>query len=137
MADGDANSFEILLPADSDAAGIARRFVAEHAASLQTDLVADAELLVSELVTNAVRYGRAQITMRMNLEPPLIGVTVHDEGEALPPSSITPQQADDASGRGLLIVASLSSTWGVNVDDGASGKTVWFHIRPDETPSAS
>lgn len=114
-----------------DAPAIARRFVAEEAAELPADLVADAELLVSELVTNAVVHGRAAITLRVCVDPPGIGIAVHDRGnsefdlsDALPDPTLP-------HGRGLLIVRALASSWGVTPSDPPPGKTVWFRLEPE------
>ncbi|MGI8678713.1 MAG: ATP-binding protein [Jatrophihabitans sp.] len=126
------SDFRIELASNPDSAGVARRFVAEHADSLPADLVEDAALLVSELVTNAVRYGRPAITLRVRLQPPLIGVEVHDEGEMLPaavPDRVLPTAR---SGRGLVIVDQVSSAWGVTPTHAPPGKTVWFRLEPSD-----
>jgi anti-sigma regulatory factor (Ser/Thr protein kinase) len=113
---------------------IARDFVDDHRDSLSPALIADAQLLVSEIVTNAVLHGRPDITLAMRLEPPGLGVVVTDSGDALPQ---VPSEAPDpgqASGRGLLIVAAIASAWGVSPADPPPGKAVWFDLHPPQTP---
>lgn len=120
------------LPSDVDAPSAARRFVGELAQDLPSDLADDAELLVSELVANAVQHGRPDITLRVSLDPPLIGVSVQDDGEAVPKTAVGRPHPTAESGRGLCLVDRVSSTWGVTPNDPPPGKTVWFHIDPRE-----
>lgn len=117
------------LPPEPSAVVIAREFVAEHASDLPEELKLDAELLVSELVANAVQHGQPEITLSINADPPGIGVQVTDEGNYLP---ALPDRAPDVrqpSGRGLRLVDSLSTSWGVTPNEPPPGKTVWFEIR--------
>ncbi|MDV5143714.1 SpoIIE family protein phosphatase [Streptomyces sp. SBC-4] len=81
-----------------------------------------ATLVVSELVTNAVRYGAAPITLRLirDSEAGLI-CEVGDAGRAAP--HLRHAKAVDEGGRGLLICATLAENWGVRYRD--EGKTVW------------
>ena len=116
------------LPPSLDAAAFARHYLAEHADGLDPDLVYDAQLLLTELVANAVTHGRPDITLQLRLEPPGIGVRVHDGGDA---QFVVPRDAapDQPSGRGLRIVSMLASEWGVETSAGTPGKTVWFRLR--------
>jgi len=118
------------LPAEPSAVAIARSFVAEYASGLDPVLRDDAELLVSELVSNAVQHGRPSISLRVRTDPPGIGIEVQDEGPDLP--SLPPEEptTDRPSGRGLRIVAALASDWGVQSADGGLGKVVWFTLEP-------
>jgi anti-sigma regulatory factor (Ser/Thr protein kinase) len=118
------------LSKDLDAPALARRFVAEQGASLPADVVADAELLVSELVTNAVLYGRAAITLRVNVDPPGIGIAVHDSGDDAIDVAANRPDPNAPGGRGLLIVRAIATAWGVMPSDPPPGKTVWFRLEP-------
>ncbi|WP_405905178.1 SpoIIE family protein phosphatase [Streptomyces sp. NBC_00828] len=87
------------------------------------DLGFTAELVVSELVTNAVRYGRPPIRLRL----------IHDRSllcEVSDDSSTTPHQRRarvyDEGGRGLLLVAQLAERWGTR--HARHGKTVWAEL---------
>jgi anti-sigma regulatory factor (Ser/Thr protein kinase) len=128
----EAEDFGVVLELSTgaNAPAIARRFVKEHASDLAIDLKNDAELLVSEVVTNAVVHGRPAITLRVSTDPPGIGIAVHDFGEMLPPTSPAQVTPSATHGRGLLIVEALASTWGVIPNDPPPGKTVWFRLTP-------
>ncbi|MGW0925754.1 ATP-binding SpoIIE family protein phosphatase [Streptomyces sp. NPDC002755] len=110
------------LPADASVVSTARRLVGRQLASWNLDDAAfTSELIVSELVTNAIRYGKEPIRLRL----------VHDQGkllsEVMDANSTSPhlRQARDSDegGRGLHIVMQLSSRWGVR--HSRQGKTVW------------
>ena len=71
-----------------------------------TDLIPTAELLVSELVTNAVRYAQGKIGLRLVLEGGLV-IEVLDDSAALP--RLRHPDDDDERGRGLQVVSQLPS----------------------------
>jgi anti-sigma regulatory factor (Ser/Thr protein kinase) len=128
VTDSPSAPTSIELPASLDAAAFARRYLAEYAADLDADLVFDAQLLLTELVANAVKHGSPVITLQLRLDPTGIGVRVHDHGERLPvvPADAAP---DQPHGRGLRIVSTLAAEWGVETVPGRPGKTVWFQLR--------
>jgi anti-sigma regulatory factor (Ser/Thr protein kinase) len=119
---------QIALPPNSEAPSIARSFVVDRGAGLPADVVTDAELLVSELVSNAVLHGSPAITLRVDLDPPCIGVEVEDHGKSVPNTTIEPPAPTMLSGRGLMIVDKLSAAWGVTPTDPPPGKSVWFEL---------
>jgi anti-sigma regulatory factor (Ser/Thr protein kinase) len=125
-----ANSVLVELPADPVAIQIARQFVSEHGKALSPELMGDAELLVSELVTNAIRHGRPAITLRIRLDPPGIGVEVRDEGPGEPVVPLEEPSSSQPSGRGLRLVDAVASSWGVRRAENPPGKIVWFTLRP-------
>jgi anti-sigma regulatory factor (Ser/Thr protein kinase) len=87
------------------------------------ELVSDVLVIVSELYTNAVRYGVPPITLRLRLTGRCLCGEVSDFGVIFVPTLRT--ASDDAeSGRGLQIVAALATGWGV--DPQPIGKAVWF-----------
>jgi anti-sigma regulatory factor (Ser/Thr protein kinase) len=120
------------LPANSDAPSIARDFVGQHGADLPANLVEDAQVIVSELVTNAVEHGRPDIVLRLRRHPPGIGVAVEDHGDEQPELPSGPVDPDAVGGRGLLIVDALASHWGVTASALPPGKTVWFELEPGD-----
>ncbi|MET8893714.1 SpoIIE family protein phosphatase [Streptomyces albogriseolus] len=78
------------------------------------------ELVVSELVTNAVRYGEPPIRLRLIRDRTLI-CEVTDASSTSP--HLRRAHAFDEGGRGLLLVAQLTQRWGSRQEDG--GKTIW------------
>ncbi|MBV9380316.1 MAG: SpoIIE family protein phosphatase, partial [Streptosporangiaceae bacterium] len=84
------------------------------------DLIPVTELLVSELVTNALRYAKGEITLRLVLESGLV-CEVHDCSPALP--RVLNATREDESGRGLQVVSQLATRWGVRRTH--TGKVVW------------
>jgi two-component sensor histidine kinase len=87
------------------------------------ELIPTAELLASELVTNAVRYSQGSIALRLVREEGLV-CEVHDDSAALP--RLRHASDDDERGRGLLVVSQLSVRWGARRT--LSGKAVWCEL---------
>ncbi|CAG7613514.1 PAS sensor protein [Actinacidiphila bryophytorum] len=78
------------------------------------------ELVVSELVTNAIRYGEPPLRLRLIRDTSLI-CEVSDCSETSP--HLRRARAFDEGGRGLLLVAQLTQGWGTRYTTG--GKTIW------------
>jgi two-component sensor histidine kinase len=83
-----------------------------------------AELVVSELVTNAVRYGAGAVTLQLSRHHDGVVVEVGDEGAGTPRRRRS--GADDEGGRGLLLVGALAAGWGVR--QAGAGKVVWCRL---------
>ena len=122
-------SADLTLEPSTEAPRVARQFVARHAAGLPEGLVDDAQVLVSELVTNAVRYGRPAITVGVAATADEVIVEVHDTGEVVPALPAGLPELTRTSGRGLIIVAALASEWGISATPDRAGKSVWFQLR--------
>jgi len=88
-----------------------------------TELIPAAELLASELVTNAVRYAQGQIGLRLILEGGLV-IEVLDDSAALP--RLRHPDDDDERGRGLQVVSQVAQRWGAR--RAVSGKIVWCEL---------
>jgi anti-sigma regulatory factor (Ser/Thr protein kinase) len=84
------------------------------------DLVPTTELLVSELVTNAIRYAEGDVTLRLVLARTLVCEVV-DRSGALPRHRRA--DGDDEHGRGLQVVSQLAQRWGARCTP--EGKIVW------------
>ena len=82
------------------------------------------EVLVSELVTNAVVHARTDATVRVSTRADRVRVEVTDRSSE--PAEMQEFSAQAMSGRGLRIVDALADAWGV--DHRADGKTVWFEL---------
>ncbi|MBV9166570.1 MAG: ATP-binding protein [Solirubrobacterales bacterium] len=119
-----SGSFEAELVRDAYAPRTARRLVREwFGAELPRGELDTALLLVSELVSNAVRHGKGIATVRADLNEDRLLVEVIDEGGGLE-RSIRRHDFEDVGGWGLRIVDAAASRWGVH-----EGTThVWFEL---------
>jgi DNA-binding NarL/FixJ family response regulator len=113
------------LPAEALSAGRAREAVTSALISDVNDTSLDTlVLLTSELVTNVVAHARTTCHLGVELFPDVVRVSVSDEsGTPLQPRTA---KLEDESGRGLSLVETLSSNWGIITR--TSGKTVWFEV---------
>ncbi len=111
--------------ATPDAVRSARSFVLNSADSIGAE-TNTLELLVSEVVTNAVLHARSKIAVRIERTDGVLRVSVHDSSSRLPVRKPLDPRAE--SGRGLNIVHTLATRWGVDVDSESPGKTVWFEV---------
>lgn len=117
----------LTLTEDLHAPSRARAWVSARTPDLPPATVQDTLLMVSELVTNAVRHGSPDIVLSLAVLSDRVRIAVQDRGEALPVVSARPS-ADRPAGRGLLIVAATASDWGVVREEGQQGKTVWAEL---------
>ncbi len=119
---------QMRLPDSAQAPATARAFLRGAACSThQAQVFDEAELLVSELATNAVLHGAPPIIVRVECDGSEgLRVSVTD-GE---PRSPIPQEAgpEDGAGRGIRLVDVISNRWGVHPHPG-EGKEVWFQLR--------
>lgn len=123
------SSAEIALAPQASSPRVARRFVRSTLEQWSLgSLSANAELMVSELVTNVVLHARTDLVVRLGLRSTatatLLRVGVHDRSSRPPRAMRYSDLA--ATGRGLMIVRTLASDSGVQTD--ADGKTVWFEL---------
>ncbi|TDD95467.1 ATP-binding SpoIIE family protein phosphatase [Actinomadura rubrisoli] len=86
------------------------------------DLTDTVELLVSELVTNALVHGAGSIGLRLIKADDVLLGEVYDDGQELP--QLCHAEATDESGRGLQLVSHLAERWGTHRTE--NGKVVWF-----------
>lgn len=86
----------------------------------------DAQLLATELVTNAVRHARGPIDVRAYVRDGFLRMEVWDHDPDAAPAART-ADSDDEDGRGLDIVEKVSSRWGWRSSNGA--KVVWIDLR--------
>jgi serine phosphatase RsbU (regulator of sigma subunit)/anti-sigma regulatory factor (Ser/Thr protein kinase) len=112
------------LDPDPQSVARARDMAVEQLASWGLNELADTtELLVSELVTNALRHGEGKIRLRLLLDRTLV-CEVWDAGLVQPRRRRA--RATDEGGRGLQLVQLLSQGWGSRRTP--QGKTVWFEM---------
>ncbi|MEU8568261.1 ATP-binding protein [Streptomyces pathocidini] len=126
-------SYGLFIPHDPRAVGVVRATVRSVLRAARLDCLVDtAELLVSELVTNAYRYSETDAYVSVDRSSDGVRVAVWDAGDAQPHAFTA--QLDDENGRGLSIVETCADAWGVDdytdKDAGLTGKAVWFNLRP-------
>jgi len=116
-----------------------RDFTRATLADWDLDALADvAELVVSELVTNALRHGLPSactlvsehcIRLRLLAQAPFVMCMVTDPGRDIP--VLRESSPTSESGRGLNVVESCSVRWGWHLLD-EGGKVVWALLRPED-----
>jgi anti-sigma regulatory factor (Ser/Thr protein kinase) len=118
----------LVLPIDGRSVAAARRFLRSVLDGHQAASTDDAVLMISELVTNAVRHAHTLLRVMVVVADQTLRVEVSDDDPTLP---VAPDPEHHAtSGRGLRIIDGLADRWGITPK--AGGKVVWFelHLRP-------
>ncbi|MEV8561744.1 SpoIIE family protein phosphatase [Streptomyces sp. NPDC051917] len=114
----------LTVPLAEDLAAVPEARAAVHGQLAAWDIGAEeaftTELIVSELVANALRYGAPPYRLRLIFDERLT-CEVRDAGDSVP--HLKHARAIDEGGRGLFIVASIANGWGIRYH--AQGKTVW------------
>lgn len=126
------------LPAIGPSVAEARRRVRTRLREWGVDdeVVADAEILVSELFTNALRHTSSEgVACGLRVTGRVVRVEVTDQGSS--PTEPRPRTAgfDEEGGRGLLLVGALAAGWGVRPAGVGHGRTVWAELSGDRPPA--
>jgi serine phosphatase RsbU (regulator of sigma subunit)/anti-sigma regulatory factor (Ser/Thr protein kinase) len=112
------------LPIEPSSVRQARHLVSDQLEKWDLgDASSTAELLVSELVTNAIAYATGEISLRLILDSALV-CEVFDDAAAMP--RLRNADDDAESGRGLHVVSQLAQRWGTRRTP--AGKAVWFEL---------
>jgi anti-sigma regulatory factor (Ser/Thr protein kinase) len=113
------------IPSDTRAPYRARRAIERLGSSVDPDVLTDVKLLISELITNSVKYG-GEGALTLNVEATTqrrLRVEVVDQGVGFVPVERN-RPVTEAGGWGLHLVQTLTNRWGVH-----EGSThVWFEI---------
>ncbi|MGV9404427.1 SpoIIE family protein phosphatase [Streptomyces sp. NPDC003667] len=119
------NVLERDLPADTEAAPVARDTIRHQMERwhINDETAYTTELLGSELVGNAVRYGQPPLSLRLILDRVL---TCEVTDAAMSAPHVRHARTADETGRGLFIVTSLARNWGTRYHE--DGKTVWAEV---------
>lgn len=120
-------TYGLSIPHDPRAVRVVRATIRSILATAKLNCIADrAELLASEVVTNAYRHSTLDAYVSIERTPDDFRVTVWDHGPGTP----TPRAPADSDehGRGLGIVEACADAWGVR--DYPRGKGVWFSVAP-------
>ncbi|WP_162467242.1 ATP-binding protein [Streptomyces cavernae] len=128
-----------VLPAAPASVAVARRNVRALLGDwgVPEDVSDDALLVVSELVTNAIRYaGGDEIACTLRHSPQRLRIEVEDQIQGCTrPTRLCPSP-DDQSGRGLLLVGGVSTDWGVRETAEGAGRVVWADLSTTEHPES-
>ena len=120
--------YRVELAHDPDSPAAARRALGDLADHLPRRRLQDAELLVSELVTNAIRHAGLDdgdtITLSVEASDRALRIEVSDPGPGFAPAEPYPD-SDHPSGWGLYLVRELSDRWGVERN---ALTRVWFEL---------
>jgi anti-sigma regulatory factor (Ser/Thr protein kinase) len=123
----------LMMQRDAKAPRKAREAAAEMLREVDPRLLPDAQLLLSELMTNAVQYGRGPIELRIESpDPHRIVCAVVDRGQGFTPVART-RPPIEGRGRGLYLVEQLADAWGIR----AGGADVWFELSVDTSADAA
>jgi hypothetical protein len=106
----------------------ARRFAKQRFADWEIGIATSdvALLLVSELVTNAIRYAPGPIVVELQVAGELLRVAVQDRAAQELPRPVGSASHTAENGRGLELVSRLARRWGADIVD--DGKEVWFEL---------
>ena len=116
------------FPHGPEAAAAARDAVDAALATRASHALPDLRLLVSELVTNAVRHGEERegaVELALNMDDGRLRVEVCDGGRGFVPAPRDPDRTTPG-GWGLMVVDRLADRWGV---EDAGGTRVWFEMK--------
>lgn len=120
------------LPSRTEAAGCARQFARDWLTAWvpdAADAIADACLMVSELVANAVEHGAPPVTLAMSADyrddQAVVAAVVHDGGARLP--RVFAADPGQERHRGMAVIGAIADKWGVR-EAADGGKDVWFRI---------
>ncbi|GHI05793.1 histidine kinase [Streptomyces cellostaticus] len=132
----ETHQLALSLPATPAAAAAARHqavsAIVGWDAGLGTEVVRTAELLVSELVTNAVQYAETgSVSLAVCLDEVVLRIEVCDTSPVLPQPALP--DADSEGGRGLFLVAALADRY--RAEPTENGKRCWAEIDLITKPS--
>lgn len=120
----------LVLPGEPSSVPMARSFITELLGQWDLDgPVPASELLVSELVANAIQHVPGPCALELTYRGNVLRIAVSDSGPGMPDLQVMGPSSE--RGRGLHIVSAFSTAWGVDqLPDGR--KLVWAELDPDE-----
>jgi anti-sigma regulatory factor (Ser/Thr protein kinase) len=123
------------VPHRVDSIPAARSFLARllHGWDVADEVIDDASLLATELMSNAVRHGTGVLHLEIAVHDRLLRVSVHDRGVEAPVVREVNQTSID--GRGIWLVQCIARDWGSYSSGEEPGKTVWFELTTVQSPS--
>jgi anti-sigma regulatory factor (Ser/Thr protein kinase) len=123
------------VPHRVDSIPAARAFLARllHGWDLSDQVIDDASLLTTELMSNAVEHGTGIVHLEIAVHDGMLHIGVHDDAAELP----VVREVSDVllEGRGIWLVQSIAHDWGSDSSGEEPGKTVWFELTTLRTPA--
>ena len=117
--------FDVELPSNPSAPAQARGALDQISGRITAERMRDVRLLVSELVTNAVRHAGGEVVrLIVAMKGSTLRIEVHDPGKGFELKA-PPDDPLRASGWGLVLVEELADRWGV---DHSPRTRVWFEM---------
>lgn len=131
---GMSTQLSVELPRTPRAASLARRAVDGLEGRVDPSLLPDVRLLVSELITNSVKYGGdGPVRLEVQASAEAVRAEIVDQGAGFTPEQRDREDLDKVGGWGLHLVERLTSRWGTY-----EGSThVWFEIELGDRGTAS
>lgn len=130
-----SNRRRLFLTPETTAPGRARDFVARACAAWHGEQYSEiGQLVVSELVSNAVVHSGTAIEVEVRLDGDRLRLSVHDDGDGVP--RVVPPDRRIIGGVGLDLVSRVARSWGVTADP-HGGKDVWCELSADGMSIAS
>jgi anti-sigma regulatory factor (Ser/Thr protein kinase) len=126
------------MPHRVDSVPAARAFLTQllHGWDIADQVIDDASLLTTELMSNAVEHGSGIVDLEIAVQDGLLHIGVHDGSVELPVKGDR-TVASREGGRGIWLVQSIARDWGSDSSGEEPGKTVWFELTTLHTPSRS
>ena len=122
-----ADELRLRLPGGPGAAAAARRELSRLDSDLDQPTLETLHLLVTELLSNAVKHAAAQsVSVNVNLADGAVRAEVSDPGPGFDPAGAGVPR-ENHSGWGLFLVQELADGWGVSED--TASNSVWFELR--------
>jgi anti-sigma regulatory factor (Ser/Thr protein kinase) len=117
----------LVLPHIPQAPALAREHARRLGSTWSPELLDNVLLVISEAVTNAVRYGHGQIELSIRVGRDRLRIEVSDANPNPPVRRGPPGELDDG-GRGLHLLDALTDAWGTQTRSARPGKTVWLEL---------
>jgi anti-sigma regulatory factor (Ser/Thr protein kinase) len=120
-----SSDLSVELPRTPEAPSLARKALEDLDGALDPARMPDVRLLVSELITNSVKYGgEGPVRLEVAASPERIRAEIVDQGVGFTPKTRDAEDLDKVGGWGLHLVEHLTDRWGTH-----EGSThVWFEM---------